>query len=171
MATVSAPSRPANPGTLSTTLESRFSTRFGQVIASALWNGIDPRDIDHHAVLVDIEPAAASWSLPDRQPATVLDAIRMHDAFESYARRRDFPVMESLVPAVCELISRDYSDAAIDRIVAFAACFGSVQCSPDLEPEDVDAIEALLPGNPILWPISDLVDGSVWQLGPDLAAV
>lgn len=78
----------------------------------------------------------------------------------SFADVLAVPLPIHLTPVACYLIEHGYTDEAIVRVIGHLARFATSQCSPDIDSEDRDAIEALLPMDPA-W-LSAEWDADTW---------
>jgi hypothetical protein len=72
------------------------------------------------------------------------DAIRLLDRFNAM-QDDDMPPKVFEVQVGCFLLQESYSPEAIHRVLAHVAIFGRAAGSPDLDDDDAEAVDLLLP--------------------------
>jgi hypothetical protein len=74
------------------------------------------------------------------------EAIRRLDAFIAMQNENDFcPPKLFEVQVGCFLVSEHYTPEAIRRVISHVAIFGTAAGSPDLDADDAEAVDAILP--------------------------
>lgn len=73
------------------------------------------------------------------------DAIRLLDRFNATLEDETMPPKLWEVQVGCLLIAYEYTPEAIRRVITHVAIYGTAACSFDLDADDVEAVDAILP--------------------------
>jgi hypothetical protein len=76
------------------------------------------------------------------------EAIRRLDRFNVLCCQDGYPAKQRDVLIGCFLIGETYSREAIHRILAHVAIFKTAHGAPDIDVDDAEAVDAILPARP-----------------------